>query len=505
MMKRNAAIIGAGIGGLSAAAHLMALGCKVTIFDALPHPGGKMRSVATPAGPADAGPTVLTMVNVIAELFELVGTRLEDHVQIHQQPMVARHFWQDGSQMDLYSDPAASKESIHAFAGPAEAQAFVEFRARAERLFNGFNAPVMTAPEPSVLHSAKAVVRNPRLALDMAAHQSLAKLLDGTFRDPRLRQLFGRYATYVGGSPYQSPALLSLIWAAEEAGVWQVQGGMHSLAKALASALQSAGATICLNKNVSRILTGDGAVRAIELESGTKVDVDLVVFNGDPKALVDGHLGPGPQGAIAAEPLQSRSLSANVLAFAGKWSGPEILHHNVFFADDPRQEFDPISKGQAPKAATLYLCAQDRGEGMAAPQSAERFEVIENAAPTGPTHQAEEATQCLTRITQGFQKFGVTFDPVPTLHDLTTPTQFATLFPASHGSLYGQSPHGLTAAMARPTARTKIKGLYLAGGGTHPGAGVPMAALSGRHAGAAIGADHGLTLPSQKMAMLGGT
>lgn len=505
MTKRSAVVIGAGIGGMSAAAHLHALGCRVTICDALPHPGGKMRGVPTIAGLADAGPTVLTMVDVIADLFTLLGTRMADHIQVTRQPTVARHFWPDGSQLDLFSDPVASADAIAAFAGRDEARNFQRFRERAARLFDGFSAPVMTTPTPSVWQSAKAVLRQPRLALDMAPHQSLAQALDSAFGDARLRQLFGRYATYVGGSPFQAPALLSLIWAAEEAGVWHATGGMHGLAAALADALTRAGVDLALGRKVAQIITDNGAACGVVLEDGTQIDADLVVFNGDPKALTDGHLGQAARHAIRAAPLQNRSLSANVLAFAGTWSGPDIVHHNVFFTADPHAEFDPIAQGRSPDAATLYLCAQDRADGTKRAPGPERFEVIENAAPARGAPKAEEAAQCLTRITQGFQLFGVAFDPAPTPRDLTSPHGFQTLFPGSDGSLYGQSPHGLTAAMARPTARTKISGLYLAGGGTHPGAGVPMAALSGRHAGAAIAADLGLTWPSRKTDTPGGT
>jgi 1-hydroxycarotenoid 3,4-desaturase len=197
-----------------------------------------------------------------------------------------------------------------------------------------------------------------------------------------------------------------------------------------------------------------------------------------------------------------RSLSANVWTFAARPSGPDLHHHNVFFGADPTREFGPIAQGRMPEDPTLYVCAQDRGTGNAPPAS-ERFEIIMNAPPlTG--QDPEDPATCRTRTFQTLARHGLTFDPAPPDSALTTPAGFEALFPASLGSLYGRSPHGLLAAFARPTARTRLPGLYLAGGGAHPGAGVPMATLSGRHAAEAIVTDRTSTSPSHRTATPGG-
>ena len=496
-------VIGAGMGGLAAAIRLANAGCGVTVVETQGYPGGKMRTVDSPAGPIDAGPTVMTMRHVFDRLFADVGEALEDHVTLHAEPLLARHWWPDGSTLDLHADPETSAAAIRAFAGPRDESAFRAFSADAARLFRAFDDPMMQAAEPSLARLAATVLSRPGLIPAMAPFSTLAGSLARRFGDPRLRQLFGRYATYVGGSPFRSPALLGLIWHSEASGVWRVQGGMHRLARAMAALAEARGAEIRYSATAVRIERQGGGIAAVHLSDGTRLPADRVVFNGDPRALGAGHLGETLREAVPETALDPRSLSARVWAFAATPSGPDLAHHNVFFSANPRAEFDPIAAGLPPEDPTLYICAQDRGTGTA-PPATERFEIIENAPPHPGGAEPEEVHTCRTRISTALARFGLSFSPTPPDAALTTPAMFDTLFPASHGSLYGRSPHGMTAALKRPRARTRVPGLYLAGGGAHPGAGVPMATLSGRHAAEAILTDRASTSPSGRTAMRGG-
>ncbi len=515
-------VIGAGIGGLAAALRLSAAGVPVMVCERADGPGGKMRTVPSPAGPVDAGPTVLTMRAVFDDLFHAAGARIEDHVTLHRQDILARHWWRDGSTLDLHADPEASAAAVQDFAGAQAAREFRDFSARAARLFAAFDGPMMQTAKPSLPALTRRVMREPALIPLMAPNRTLAQMLAGHFADPRLAQLFGRYATYVGGSPYKAPALLALIWQAEAAGVWVVDGGMHALARAVAGLAGARGAVFRYGAEVQEI-TRDGAGRAcgLRLAGGETIPAAAVLFNGDPRALGLGLLGRSVRAAGSGPLRADRSLSARVWAFgaratgalAGDTAAGGLAHHNVFFGGDPDTEFAELRAGRIPRDPTLYVCAEDRGKPAPLP-GIERFEIIMNAAPLAtPTGAAgrpqgpfgpEEHDQCHTRTFDTLERFGLTFDPVPGHPALTTPRGFDTLFPGSAGSLYGQSPHGLTAALSRPTARSAVAGLYLAGGGTHPGAGVPMAAISGRHAAEAILTDLGSTLRSRQTAMPGG-
>ncbi len=453
-----------------------------------------MRTLPSAVGPIDAGPTVLTLRSVFDDLFRDVGARLENHVTLTRQHRLARHFWPDGSTLDIFDDESRNIDAIHAFSGSVAAKQFQDFSARAKRLFNGFDTPMMQAPRPSLPALCAHVATRPWLLPSMAPMSTLAQLLDRSFDDPRLAQLFGRYATYVGGSPYDVPALLALIWQAEAAGVWAVEGGLHQLARALETLAVSKGAEFCYDAHVSEILVEKGHAIGVRLADGRVHHAETILFNGDPRALATGALGENATCVAPQTNTIPRSLSAYVWSFAASPSGPDLAHHNVFFREAPKPEFDAIARGEIAPNPTLYICAQDRGTPAPHP-ALERFEIIANAAPLTDAKTPEEFDQCRTRTFQTLAKFGLTFDPIPGVSALTTPQDFDTLFPATAGSLYGQSPHGMTAAFQRPTARTPIRGLYLAGGGTHPGAGVPMATLSARHAAEAIMSDQTSTSP----------
>jgi 1-hydroxycarotenoid 3,4-desaturase len=479
------AVIGAGMGGLSAAIRLAITGRPVVLFDAGACVGGKMRTLPSPAGPVDAGPTVLTLRDVFDDLFATAGVRLDDRVTLTPLPIVARHLWSDGSSLDLVPDPEANAAAIRALAGPGGEAQFRAFGRHTAALRAAFEGAVMRAPGPRLGALSLAAMVRPALWPALMPGVSLASDLRRRFTDPRLRQLFGRYATYVGGLPQSAPAVLALIWQAEGAGVWAVQGGMARLAQAMGDLARDLGVHIRLNTPVARIRVDGGQVRAVQPRDGDEVPVAAVVFSGDPRALSLGLLGPDVAPALPRTATEPRSLSARVWAFAGRPSGVDLSYHTVFFADTEADEFAPLARQVNPVAPTIYVCAQDRATGT--PTGPERFEMILNAPPL-PHATPEEADPCRHATFSRLARMGLRFDTLPDLHSLTQPQDFDRLFPGSGGSIYGRSPAGVAATFLRPRAQTRIPGLVLAGGGVHPGAGVPMATLSGMHAARAVGA-----------------
>jgi len=414
------AIIGAGIGGLAAALRLAARGLDVTVFERHATPGGKMRTVPSEAGPVDAGPTVLTMKPVFDALFAEAGARLEDHVTLLREPCLARHFWADGTRLDLMADAGESARNVAEVFGAKAAQEFDAFTARAAKLFEAFEAPMMQAATPTQLGLTQAVLQQPSVIRAMAPHLTLSQSLASQFSEPKLAQLFGRYATYVGGSPDASPAILSLIWHAEAQGVWHVKGGMHQLAVAIEALAKERGARFVYGADVGAIERGaDG----FEIDGAR---FDTVLFNGDPPALRQGLLGDGLRNAVPKQASEPRSLSAYVHSFAAKAQGCDLAAHNVFFSDGINAEFPSLAKGQMPQDATLYICAQDRFGG-GAPQGPERFEIIMNAPPAPDTTPeiAKDITQCQTTTFTRLTQFGLTFSPQPEASALTMPQGFA--------------------------------------------------------------------------------
>ena len=498
-------VIGAGMGGLSAAMALASDGVEVTVLDRHRAPGGKMRVVDSLAGPVDAGPTVLTMRPFLETVFERCGTTLDAVATLRPLDLLARHHWPDGSSLDLWSDYDRSRDAVGAFAGAEAARQFARFHDGAGALFRAFEGPMMRAAEPSALRMTGTVARRPWLVPALSPGRSLAQSLRARFTDPRLRQLFARYSTYVGGYPNASPALLSLIWYAESQGVWTVEGGMHALARAMQGVAEGHGATFRLGTAATEIVHRHGRAAAVRTDRGEEIEADAVIFNGDPRALRHGLLGEAAAGVVPEAAVARRSLSAFVWCFAARPEGHVPERHNVYFARDADAEFADIERGLMPRDPTLYLHAQDRG-APDLPPGEERFEIIVNGPPRpGTTPDPEEAALCRTTTFDALERMGLGFETRPPLEALTAPEDFNRMFPGTDGSLYGLAPHGMAAAFRRPRARTEMPGLYLCGGGAHPGAGIPMAAMSGLHAAEATRKDRASTSRFRPAATRGGT
>jgi len=233
-----------------------------------------------------------------------------------------------------------------------------------------------------------------------------------------------------------------------------------------------------------------------------------VVSNAAAAAIADGALGAAVAGAVRLQPGAARSLSAVTWALRARTEGFPLLRHNVFFSGDYRAEFDDIFiRGHLPSAPTIYVCAEDRSGGGADTSAAERLLVLVNAPANGDhtVLDERELSLCETQVFNHLKRCGLTVDRNQASSTVTAPQTFNTLFPGTGGALYGQATHGWAAAFQRPGARTRLPGLYLAGGGAHPGAGVPMAALSGRLAADRLMRDRASTSRYRRAAIAGGT
>jgi 1-hydroxycarotenoid 3,4-desaturase len=500
-MGERVIIIGAGIGGLTAALRLAHQGCAVTVVETAAAPGGKMRVLPVGGQLIDAGPTVFTMRHVFDEIFASVGESLDDHLTLCRADILARHAWNGAARLDLYADHARSRDAIGDFAGMDAARGFDQFSREARRIYETLDTPFMraskTSPPGLVWRMGPRQLGRLR---GIRPYESMWRALGRHFADPRMRQLFGRYATYAGSSPFKAPATLMLIAHAEASGVWLVEGGMHKLAEAMAALAARRGAVFRYGARVTDIQS-----TGVTLGSGETLRADKVIANCDPAALAGGLLGKAATRAVSASPPQRRALSALVTLCSAKVTGFPLTRHNVFFSDDYAAEFADIDAGRLPASPTVYVCAQDRdASGVPAPGGCERLQLIVNApsnADTTPTNQAE-IDSCQNATLSQLKACGLELEILD--QQVTTPAGFNTLFPATGGALYGQATHGAMAAFRRPGARTKLPYLYLAGGATHPGAGVPMAALSGMQAASALLADRALIRRSHPVAMPGG-
>lgn len=511
-MSVRVAVIGAGIGGLTSAALLAARGAEVTVFEKEPWVGGKARRVEVDGALIDGGPTVFTYRGVFDEVFAACGERLDDHVSVRKADVLARHWWDDGSgALDLFADHDASVQSFARFAGAEAARGYSAFAAEAQRIFEVLEDPFLhgeKASTPLPMMWRMGLAKLPQM-LAMRPFDRLWPALGEHFKDPRLQQLFGRYATYCGSSPYKAPATLMLIAHLEARGVWLIDGGIHALADALAKLAERQGARVRTRAAVAEILTHKGRTSGVRLTSGEVIAADMVICNGDPSALATGRFGAAASRAVPAIPPAKRSLSALVWYAHAETSGAALSHHNVFFSRDYAAEFRDIGEGRTPSEPTVYVCALDRDADRGAPASAptgrERLQIIVNAPADGDVHAytPEEKERCTNAMMATLARCGLRLEP-RFAHQLMTPQDWERLFPATGGALYGRASHGWAASFQRQGPHTRLPGLYCTGGATHPAAGVPMAALSGQLAARAIAKDHASMKRSRRADIRGG-
>ena len=506
MPEQRVVVVGGGIAGLVSALELSHQGLNVTVLDRAHAPGGKLHAETVQGHAIDSGPTVFTMRWVFDELLQRLGLRLDRELTLTPLSVLARHFWSDGSSLDLFADPMASEAAVEAFAGADEAHQFRRFCDQTRELYGVMDSAFIRSQVKNLPRfMASLGPRGLGLLARIGPMKTLWASLEQQFTDPRLRQLFARYATYCGSSPLQAPATLSLIAQVEMDGVWAVEGGMQELVRCLTRLCRQQGVRFVCPAQCEQILVRDGRVTGVLLDNQSTLPADRVVFNGDAAALREGLLGQALKPAVPAR-APPRSLSAVTWCIRAPTRGLRLDRHNLFFQSDYANEFHDIFQHQRlPRRPTVYLCAQDR-PSQADDVGAERMLCLVNAPATGDVSDLspQALADCEAQVMASVRHCGLDFELTADNHVRNTPRHFHRRFPGTGGALYGQATHGWMSIFSRPGAISPIPGLFLAGGSVHPGPGVPMAAMSGRLAAAAVRESLGSIRSSPAGAISGG-
>ena len=489
-------IIGGGVGGLSAAIELASKGIEIDLIDPNSELGGKIHQTNFNGAMVDTGPTVLTMKWVFESLFNKAGANLSDEIKISKLNIIARHFWSNSEQLDLFADKQKSAEAIAKFSNKEEADKFLSFCNLSSKVFQVLEPGFINSQRPRITKSGELLgFAGLKLLCSIGPFRSFWYSLSKQFKDPRLQQLFARYSTYVGSSPWSAPSTLMLIPHVEMTGVWTIQGGMIELTRAMVKLCKKLG--VRFHKNYcEEILTYKGHTSGVRLQDGNSILAENIVFNGDISAITDGLLGPKVKSASKKTQPTNRSLSALTWVVQSQTDGLELTRHNVFFNKSYQDEFiDIFKKQQLPLKPTVYLCAQDREDKLTSIKNKlERLFILVNAPPLGDNSKITEMEykKCQSSAVSLLNKCGLSIKTTPDTWIQKTAVDFHHRYPATGGSLYGTKTHGWLTPFQRQGSRSKIPGLYLSGGSIHPGPGVPMATISGRLAAEALMADLGL-------------
>ena len=470
--KKKIVVIGAGLGGLSAAIALAASGARVTVVESLDRPGGKMGEARADGFRWDTGPSVITMLDVLERLFGLAGARIADYVTLQPLDPITRYFWRDGRQLDASADIDAMVSRIGAFSSN-DAQRYRDFMAYAEQLFETVKTPFLYRRKPGLRDLLKLPLRD---SLKIDAFRSLHASVAAAFQDPHLVQLFDRFATYNGSSPYRVPATLNTIAHVEmSGGAYYPRGGVYQLALAYARLAEKLGVEIRYGVCARSILAERGRVTGVATDAGT-LPADAVVCNADYSHSQQHLLGRAVPNKL--EP----SCSGFVLLLGVNTTFPRLAHHNIFFSDDYPREFEDIFRRTVPTPdPTLYVCITSKTDPDHAPPGCENWFVLANAPyltskfdwdRDGERYAADVFDSLCART-------GLTAAQVVS-RSVLTPQHLQNMYGGNRGAIYGFSSNTMMAAFMRPANRDgKLRGLYYASGSAHPGGGVPLVTLSG--------------------------
>jgi len=483
MDKPRAAVIGSGFGGLAAAIRLQAAGCDTVIFEKRDQPGGRAYVYRDDGFTFDAGPTVITAPHCLEELFAVAGKSMRDYVELLPVHPFYRLFWEDGYEFDYSDDDGALEKQIRAKA-PADWAGYQRFLKYSQEVFREGYEKLVHVPFLS-LASMAAVA--PQL-IRLEAYRSVYNVVAKHIRDPHLRQLFSFHSLLVGGNPFTTTSIYTLIHCLERKwGVFFPKGGTGQLVWALVRLFQELGGEIRFDVEIDRIVTRDGRVTGLQTDTGREECFDLVVSNADVVHTYDRLLKNEPRARPTARRLWQKkySMSLFLIYFGTRRKYPNLQHHNVIFGPRYRELLgDIFERGRLADDFSLYLHAPTRSDPALAPPGCDAFYVLSPVPHMGklaidwqvegPRYAAKILSYLEQRCMPGLNASIVT-------QRIFTPADFKTELNAHLGSAFSLEPRLMQSAYFRVHNRDRnIRGLYFVGAGTHPGAGIPGVVNSGK-------------------------
>ena len=490
-------VVGAGVGGLACAARLAALGHAVTVCEAAEEIGGKLGLVEHDVPGVgsfrfDTGPSLLTMPQVFRDLFDATGGWPGELSLLPVDP-IARYRYADGTTFDATSDLDDFCARLDAALLPGSGEDWRGFMARAAKVWQASRSPFLESALDGPRTMARLAVRQPRDIAAIAPGRSLRSLGRRHLRDPRLRVFLDRYATYTGSDPRRAPAALAAVPYVEQTyGGWYVEGGLHRLGTAILQRALEHGVALRLGARVSRIETEAGRVSGVTLAGGEQLRADVVVANAD-AAHVYGELVDAPAAARRLK-RAAPSLSGFVVLLAVRGRTPGLAHHNVLFPADYDAEFDAVFGDPARPVPdpTLYVSAPD--DLAIRPDGCEAWFVLVNAPRHGSGagavdwREAGVAGAYRDRLVELLGQRGLPVRDRVLWTQALSPADLEQRTGAVGGAIYGTSSNGAAAAFLRPANRSPVPGLFLVGGSSHPGGGLPLVALSAQIVAGLVGA-----------------
>ena len=490
-------VVGAGIGGMSAAARLAKQGHQVTVFENSDQSGGKCRTEWFGDYAFDTGPSLLTLPAVFRDLFLKTGKRIEHVLDISPVDPAFNYNFADGSKVTFpnLSNPKTYQEIEKSF-GISASQSWRQIIERSEKMWeasrDSFIESELTSIWPLLLR--KNLINQINQISPFTSLRSLSEKLN---LDPHLKMIIDRYATYTGSDPRSAPAvLLTIAFVESTFGAWHIKGGIGQLSVALEQRCRDLGVDFQFKSLVTKILVERNKVEGLVLSDGKTIKSDLVVSNSDAEYTFNSLIG----NEVSSARGERRKLKSATKSLAGfslllgldnsKSKPVDVDHHNVYFPENYDLEFDQIFTQKVPVTdPTIYLCAP-KDSSMVKGADKDAWFVLVNA----PRHEPESGwdwkdggQEYAQKIISKMDDLGLNVTNRLDFMEYRTPADLENYAMAPGGSIYGTSSNSPVSAFLRARNRSKVKGLFCVGGSAHPGGGLPLVGISAEIVAKAIG------------------
>lgn len=472
---QKAIVIGAGIAGIATSIRLARQGYEVKVYEANSYPGGKLTTLQHGDYRFDAGPSLFTLPKLVEELFLLCGEKPKDHFTYQIKDSICNYFWNDGK---TYQMPAGADNIVDSLVDNFDAdRTSVERYLNRSKLKYEKTAPVFIERSLHKISSfinketIMALASIPKLGINTSMHKINAK----AFRNPKLVQIFDRFATYNGSSPYQTPGIMSMIPHLEMGiGTYFPNGGMVNITNSLVALAERQGVSFVYGTKVQRIIKANRAAIGVDVEN-EKVLADIVVSNMDVFSTYK-HLLPEKDWPLKTL-AQEQSSSALIFYWGISKSFPNLSLHNILFADDYKGEFEKIFKSKTiVEDPTVYINISSKANPSDAPRDSENwFVMINTPGNYGQDWDAMIAEARRNIIIKINKVLKVDIESLIVIEDVLDPRLIESRTQSHRGALYGTASNNkLSAFLRHANFNKKIKNLYFCGGSVHPGGGIPL-------------------------------
>lgn len=508
--QNHIAIVGGGLAGLACAVELSSHGLRVTLVEKNDHLGGKMNLLEEQGFSFDMGPTIITLPQVFRGIVKRSGRKVEDYAKLINLDPQWRCFYEDGTVLDLAAGLQPMLDRLEKqFPGTGAASGFKSFVDYARRMFRLSEKVFFYQDLGSVGDMMRKPSADPKILADVLAmrlHSTVGATVHKHIEEPHVRQLCEHFQQYIGSSPFLAPAILSLIAAAQvDQGCWYALGGTRTIAQSLERIAREQGVEFITGTGVAKIDQQGGRASGVVLEDGRTIKADAVVSNCDVQRTMLNLVGT-PAARQAQKDIARKytpACSGLVLYLGLDRQYEHLAHHNFLFSGNSDQEFDDIyHKGIPARDPTLYLAVPSRTDPTQAPAGGEALYVLIHTAYLRPEHQWEQTPGVSGKLLESYKpvvmdklrRFGMEdIDQHIVVDRFLTPAGIDRMYNAEGGAIYGLASHGKLAGGFKPRNRSDVlKGLYLAGGSTNPGPGMPMVLMSGVTAARSVLEDAGV-------------